>query len=206
MVQPKGLILLTDHVCSMKKDRVNFEDRVLNEIRSQDIEESILVRKLSCRDSADALSVVRDNDFNLSKFRDKTDFVKAYICIGNTETENGGNRFWFSQYLKSIHQEFNQLNIDICFVFTRIVGNYANSEAVFYKDSRAKNVDVYHVKNKSTWQNVSFKEFRQFCIENSVDFIKHDIICPKYWDAPTKDSIKHLSQKIADDFISYGDL
>ena len=206
MVQPKGLILLTDHVCSMKKDRVNFEDRVLNEIRSQDVEDSILVRKLSCQDSADALSVLRKNDLNLSKFRDKTDFAKAYVCIGNTEIQNGGNRFWFSQYLKSIHQELDILNFDMCFVFTRIVGGRSNSDVMFQKDDRSRTVDVYHVKNKNTWQNVSFKEFKEFCIEHSVDFIKHDIICPKHWDAPTKDSIKHLSQKIADDFISYGDL
>lgn len=205
MVEPKGLILLTDHVCSMKRDRVNFEDRILNEIRSNDVEDSILVRKLSCKDSGDALSVLRRNDLLLSKIRNKTSFARAYICIGNTEIQNGGNRFWFSQYLKSIYDEFNILNIDICFVFTRIVDGYSNSKSVIKKDSSVKNGEVYHVKTNNSWQNVSFKEFKDFCNENSVDFLNHDMICPKFWDVPTKDSIKFLSQKIAKDFISYGD-
>lgn len=200
-----GLILVTDHVCSMKRDRVNFEDRILNDVRSMGVSNSIVVRRFECSDTADALRTIRKNDIYISKIRSKTDYCRAYVLIGNTEKNTGGNRFWFSQYIRSIYEEFNLLNIDMCFVFTELRDGYKLSKEI-HQEYKSKNIEYYNVKTNTSWQDVSQKEFKNFCKDFSVDFVQSVLNCPKFWDTPTKDSIKNLSTVIASDFINYGEL
>ena len=191
----------------MKRDRVNLEDRVLNDIRSLGIESSIITRRLECNDTADALSVVRMNDIYLSKLRKNTEYCRAYVLVGNIEKNTGGSRFWFSQYLRSLNEEFGLLGIDLCFVFTELRVGYNNYKKIIEKDYTTKNIESYSVvRAHSTWQDVSYKELKSFCSDSSTELIESVLNCPKHWDIPTKDSIKKLSSKIASDFIMYGDL
>lgn len=205
-MESKGLILLTDQVCSMKRDRVNLEDRVLNDIRSLGVESSIIARRLECSDTGDALSVVRMNDIYLSTLRKNTEYCRAYVLVGNIEKNTGGSRFWFSQYLRSINEEFDLLGIDVCFVFTELRDGYKHYKKIIEKDYTTKNIESYSVRSHSSWQDVSYKELKLFCDRNSTELIESVLNCPKYWNIPTKESIKKLSEKIATDFITYGDL
>ena len=196
-----GLVLIADHVCSMSKDRVNFEDRILNEIRAAGaFDREVLVRSFMCSDAGDALRCIRSNDISFHSFRKRCASTTAYVLIGNTEKTKGGNRFWFSQYLLSIYEELKGLSIDTCFVYTKIKDNYKSGYMV-EKESSVRNLEVYRVKGSSTWQNVAQRELRMFCDRQDVDLIEGFLSCPKQWDSPTKETVKTLAQKIADNFI-----
>lgn len=194
-----GLLCVTDQVCSMSRDKVNFEDRILNQIRSFGLD-NILVRGLTCNDAADAVRCIRDNSFFIEEFRKKCIDGIVYLFIGNTEKSKGGNRFWFSQYLLSIYEEFTELGFEICFVFTCIDERRTNSYSVEKKSSNGSPIEYYEVKNSTTWQQVALKELRLFCADRPIDLMECKVHCTK-WDMLSKDSIKSLALKVAHNFI-----
>ena len=188
MEKLSGLLLITDHVCSMDQDRVNFEDRVLNEIRASGCASRILVRRIGCHDAGDALRRIRDKEFALLNFKSRCSSVIAYVLIGNTEKTRGGNRFWFSQFLMTIAEELNSIGILVCFVYTKIKDGHKNRYTI-EREKKICNLDVYKVKSSNSWQQVSLKELQSFCSENDATLLEHYLHCPHNWETPTKELI-----------------
>ena len=192
-----GNILILDSVSSMNRDRINFEDRILYNIKYKNKDKNILSRTISAKTAPLCLSLLRKRSFDYNHFVSGVDEARAYIILGLAEENHTITKKWFETTIHHLIDELLFMNIDPCIVSCRKRTNLKNEMEKIYEAKK----QIYT--NKNNWNNTSCYSLNMISKQRKIDIIKCDISFNGQWDTISSQSINLLGKLISDDLNYY---
>ena len=183
-----GNILILDSVSSMNRDRINFEDRILYNLKYKNKDKNIFSRTLSAKTAPMCLSLLRRRSFDYKHFVSGVDEARAYIVLGLAEENHTITKKWFETTIHHLIDELLFMDIDPCIVSCRKKTNFKNEIGKNFESKK----QIYI--NKNNWNSTSCYSLNMISKQRKIDIIKCDISFNGQWDTISSQSINLLGK------------